>query len=237
LERTHLLAGCLSHKFEGVAILCVVHTNKSHGQYTDVCDSILGSTGLTASVDTILVLARERGGAEAMLHIVSREFDEDAEFALKRDPVTSWVLLGDGAEYRLTAARRSVVDAVRKLTTDGGKAFPKDIIREAAKPRDTIYQLLKKMTDAGQVISNPDGSYSLKERSDRSDGSCQSDRSDGSDGGSDRLSQRDQMADQMVLLSETSTTTQDTWPSDRNSDGSDRSDRFVEEDSWIEVGP
>ena len=67
-----------------VAIVVVHHTRKMAA--ADPLDEISGSTGLTGGVDGVLVLKRDRGKADAVLHVDGRDIEEPAEFALKWMP-------------------------------------------------------------------------------------------------------------------------------------------------------
>jgi RecA-family ATPase len=92
LEALQRLAG--EH---GVAILVVHHTRKLAA--ADPVDEVSGSTGLSGGADGILVLKRDRGKADAYLHITGREIEEEAELALKWDTaLASWSLVGDAEE-------------------------------------------------------------------------------------------------------------------------------------------
>jgi RecA-family ATPase len=64
-----------------VAIVVVHHTRKMAA--ADPLDEISGSTGLTGGVDGVLVLKRDRGKADAVLHVDGRDIEEPAEYALK----------------------------------------------------------------------------------------------------------------------------------------------------------
>src|SRR5829696_6178420 len=68
----------------GVAIVVVHHTRKMAA--ADPLDEISGSTGLTGGVDGALVLKRDRGRADAYLHVTGRDIEEEQELALRWDP-------------------------------------------------------------------------------------------------------------------------------------------------------
>ena len=65
----------------GVGILVVHHARKLGA--ADPLDEISGSTGLSGGADSILVLKRDRGRADAYLHVTGREIEEEAEPALR----------------------------------------------------------------------------------------------------------------------------------------------------------
>jgi hypothetical protein len=113
----------------GVSVLVVHHTRKMAA--VDPVDEVSGSTGLSGGADGIMVLKRDRGKADAYLHVTGREVEEEAELALKwNTALASWTLAGDAEEYRLTEERRSLIEA---LGGAGGGMSPKDIAEALGK--------------------------------------------------------------------------------------------------------
>ena len=113
----------------GVSVLVVHHTRKMAAD--DPVDEVSGSTGLSGGADGIMVLKRDRGKADAYLHVTGREVEEEAELALKwNTALASWTLAGDAEEYRLTEERRSLIEA---LGGAGGGMSPKDIAEALGK--------------------------------------------------------------------------------------------------------
>jgi RecA-family ATPase len=85
----------------GVSILVVHHLRKLDAD--DPLDEVSGSTGLSGGADGVLVLKRDRGRADAFLHVTGREIEEEAELALRWDSgLASWTLMGDAEEYRVS---------------------------------------------------------------------------------------------------------------------------------------
>jgi hypothetical protein len=74
-----------------ILLILVHHTKKAAA--VDVLDDLSGSRGLTGVVDTILVLRRSRGEADATLFVTGRDVDE-AEFALRFNDNGTWTFLG-----------------------------------------------------------------------------------------------------------------------------------------------
>ena len=70
----------------GILLLLVHHFRK--GDADDPLDLISGSTGIAGSCDTLLILKRERGKAEAFLYITGRDI-ADIEKALQFDNATA----------------------------------------------------------------------------------------------------------------------------------------------------
>jgi len=129
----------------GIAILIIHHLRKMSAD--DPMDTISGTLGLSGAADGMMVLARERGQADAVLHITGRDI-EDAEHALQWDgPSCQWSLLGDAAQYRMSQEMRDILDVL----ADGPK-FPKAIADMLGKNRSSIRSLLLKMARDGEVM-------------------------------------------------------------------------------------
>ena len=70
-----------------VAIVVVHHTRKLAA--ADPLDEISGSTGLSGGVDGALILRRDRGRADAYLHVTGRDIEEEQELVLRWDANTA----------------------------------------------------------------------------------------------------------------------------------------------------
>lgn len=126
----------------GVSLVLVHHVRKNLREGADVFDGVLGSTGLTASVDTVAVLTRDRSDKIGKLDVVGREvaavdlllsFDNgrwvelpaDSEVSGRQDPL-SWLLayleLGDPVQFQdMTKAAASVGLTKDQLIFASGK--------------------------------------------------------------------------------------------------------------------
>jgi hypothetical protein len=141
----------------GVAILVVHHTRKLAA--ADPVDEVSGSTGLSGGADGILVLKRDRGRADAYLHVTGREIEEEAELALKWDAdLASWTLAGDAQEYRLSNERQQLLQTLRKARTP---MSPKEIAEATDKTHGSVKVLLGEMVKAGQMSNLSYGKYAL----------------------------------------------------------------------------
>ena len=139
-----------------VAIVVVHHTRKMAA--ADPLDEISGSTGLTGGVDGVLVLKRDRGKADAVLHVDGRDIEEPAEYALKWDAETAgWAIAGDAEEYRMSEERKEILGV---LTESGELLSPGEVADALGKPRNTVKQRLWRMAQGGQVESH-DGKYGM----------------------------------------------------------------------------
>ena len=78
----------------GVAIVLVHHLREMES--SDPLEMIHGSAGLTGGVDGALVLKRQRGEADAYLHVDGRDIERPAELAMKFDTeAATWEIVGD----------------------------------------------------------------------------------------------------------------------------------------------
>lgn len=144
----------------GVAVLVVHHTRKMAA--SDPVDEVSGSTGLSGGADGVMVLKRDRGKADAYLHVTGREIEEEAELALRWDAaLASWTLVGDADEYRLSEERRAVLGA---LGSASGPMSPKDLSEALGKSAGSVKVLLGEMVKAGQVSNPSYGKYTLPDK-------------------------------------------------------------------------
>lgn len=75
-----------------VAVLCLTHTRKTPAD--DPLDSVLGSTGMVAEPDGVLVLRRERGSAEAKLWVSCKETDDRWDHLMWDADTKLWSVTG-----------------------------------------------------------------------------------------------------------------------------------------------
>ncbi len=143
----------------GVSIVVVTHLRKMAA--ADPLDEISGSTGLSGGVDGVLVLKRDRGKADAYLHVTGRDIEEESELALRWDnALASWSLMGDAEEHRLAENPRKILTVLKATTEYLG---PKEIARRAELDYDTTRQTLGRMQEAdnpaARVVSPSRGKY------------------------------------------------------------------------------
>jgi AAA domain/IclR helix-turn-helix domain len=142
LEAMQRLAG----KY-GIALLVIHHLRKLGA--SDPLDELSGSTGLSGGADGILVLKRDRGRADAYLHVTGREIEEEAELALRWDAdLASWTLAGDAEEYRRSEERGAILRVVQESPEP---IAPKDVAETLDKNASTVRTLLRKMASEGLV--------------------------------------------------------------------------------------
>lgn len=141
----------------GVAILIVHHLRKMDAD--DPMDTISGSTGLSGGVDGFLILKRDRGKADAYLHVDGRDVEEPAELALRWDAnLASWTIAGNADEYRMSEERRAIVGLLER---SGEPMAPKDIAEALGKRESATKMMLRDMVADRQVVNPQRGQYTL----------------------------------------------------------------------------
>jgi RecA-family ATPase len=138
-----------------VAGLLLHHTRKAASD--DFLETVSGTHGIAGAADSVLVMRRTRGQADAELHVTGRDIEEKS-YALRFDPnVGTWTLLGDAAEWQLSESRRKILEALKVAT----RATPKQLTDyiEGAE-YENIKKACQRMASAEQIVANGDGTYS-----------------------------------------------------------------------------
>jgi hypothetical protein len=148
-----------------VALVVLHHTRKALAE--DALEEISGSFGISAGVDTLLVLKRLRGDADAVLEVIGRDMPENKELALQWEQErASWRLMGNAPEYEGSKQRREILSLLQE-NQDGMSA--KEIADHLSKnweaTRRLLYELKKSGyidgSDRGKVKISPMGTASL----------------------------------------------------------------------------
>ncbi len=139
-----------------VAILVTHHQRKASAE--DVFDTMMGSGGVTGGVDNLWILARQRGRADAELHVTGRDIEQEQELALQWDgQLARFTVLGDAAEYRMSLERESVLAEVRAAGADG--IGPKEVAEALGESYNTIKQRMYQMSKDGTLQLANRGRY------------------------------------------------------------------------------
>jgi len=135
-----------------VTIAVIHHTREMAAD--DWLDSVSGSRGLSAAVDTVIVAKRGRGSADVVMQVTGRDLPE-AEYAFDVDFDTfTWRFIGDATTAQLSNDRRAVIDAI-----DDGPLTPTQIADATGLKVDSVKHLVRRMTKDGQIRNHGDGSY------------------------------------------------------------------------------
>lgn len=144
-----------------VTLIIITHLRKL-GMNEDVFDAITGTLGTTGGVDGALVLARERGRAEAVLHVTGRDLPRDLELAITWDATTAqWTIAGDADEYRLNKLQAAIVATVRD---NGQPMAPKEVtqalVADGMSVEDgTVRRTMARMAQSGELYLCDYGKY------------------------------------------------------------------------------
>jgi AAA domain len=138
----------------GVALVALYHTRKAES--SDFVETVQGTFGTAGAADTIIVIKRSRGQADATLYVTGRDIEE-RELALQFTPDTgTWSLLGDAAEYGLAQTRKEV----RDLVEAHGELTPKKVSELSSITWENAKVTMWRMANDGQLTAT-DGTYSI----------------------------------------------------------------------------
>jgi hypothetical protein len=145
----------LAHRL-GIALISVTHMRKGAAG-GDWVEGVIGSGGITGSADTIMVLKRDRGAADAFLQVTGRDVRE-AELALRSDE-GMWSCLGSAQAVRFNETQRRILDAL----AEGGDRglLPREAAGLAELKPDLVRQTLKRLVAAG-VVTEKGGRYARR---------------------------------------------------------------------------
>jgi AAA domain/MarR family len=131
-----------------IAIVVIHHTRKAIAD--DWLDSVSGTTGLTGTADSLLVLKRERGQADAFLFGTGRDLP-DLEMPLKFDEQTCrWHKLDiSAAEAHATGDQAAIIRILRDA--NGAGLMQHQLAKMTDRSKQATSSMLRRMEDAGLV--------------------------------------------------------------------------------------
>jgi len=139
-------------KATGAPRSALVDSSANKGKDQSPVDSINGTTGVAAGVDSLLVLEEKNGNK--LMHIKSRE-TEDASLALRFDLDTGgWTVAGDAEEVIQSGARK---DILRILNDANTPMYPVAIAKALSKNANTVRGLLMRLRNDAVIQTLPDG--------------------------------------------------------------------------------
>ena len=138
----------------GVPFVIVHHTRKREA--TDFLDEVSGTQGVAGAADSVLVLKRLRGRADAILHVTGREVEED-DYALRfAADIGTWQMSDVPVEeVMLGDTRAKILGYVREHVS----ATPKQIADGVKLEHATVRQTARRMADDGQLDTDGHGRY------------------------------------------------------------------------------
>ena len=137
-----------------IALLVVHHLRKMESD--DPLDMISGSTGLSGAADSLAILKRERGSADAFLYVTGRDVIEN-DYALKFDnDFCRWKIMGKAQEFKMSESRVEIIGCLRRI---GEPKSAKEIAEATGKNYSTTRSLLSKMVVEGQLFQPEEGLY------------------------------------------------------------------------------
>lgn len=146
---------CVPHNCSAI----VVSHSKKNTDGMSATDAGIGSTGISAAVDSLLTLRRVKGGA-VVLDALPRDAEESShEIRLNPGKDHGWLLVGAGADAGNSPQRRAITDMFR---TSERPLRPKDVSDFLGTNASTTRTLIQKLTFDGLLSSNSDGTYSLR---------------------------------------------------------------------------
>jgi hypothetical protein len=146
-----------------VCIVILHHLNQQSEPH-DPFDAFSGSSGLTAATESIWLLTRKRGDADAFLMIDGKDIEEPQELALGWDALTcTWTEKGSADEYRLIGERREIIQALKEAYPEplGAKDVAIAVGRGDPKGYNATRQRLYQMSQSGEVKTAGRGLYTL----------------------------------------------------------------------------
>lgn len=146
-----------------IAILLVHHTSKREDSL-DAFDAFLGSTGINATADTLMLLARPRNSVIAELSVTGRDLPELMEIPLERDGVI-W-RKSDVKNYKdvlpVSPTQLKTLQAVSELLAGGSPTCAAgDIAAAIDKTSPHTSNLLSALTNRGFLEKPSHGNYKL----------------------------------------------------------------------------
>jgi hypothetical protein len=151
-EAASLVQALAVHR--GVAVLALYHTRKAES--SDFVETVQGTFGTAGAADTIIVIKRSRGEAEATLYVTGRDVEEQ-ELALQFAPETGmWELLGDAAEYTLSETRKIILETIEAH----GALTPKQVSELTVVGHELAKKTMQRMFRDGQLAADG-GKYSI----------------------------------------------------------------------------
>ena len=147
------------------SIILVHHLKKGGSREPDWLESLSGSMGLSATVDGLLAIERDRKAVLGILKRTGRDLEDDEDIGLKwLQP--GWEFNGDAREMMQSAARKEILSSIARAKEP---VTPKYVVLDTGGKDSTIRVHLMNMKNAGLVAVTSDGKYYIPQKEEPSD--------------------------------------------------------------------
>lgn len=137
-----------------VPFVIVHHTRKAGA--ADFLDEVSGTQGVAGAADTVLVLKRMRGKADAVLHVTGRDVEETSIALSFAADLGAWQMSATPADEIMLGDTRAVI--LRYVREHEGDR-PKEIAEGTGLDAATVRQTVVRMADDGQLDTDGKGRY------------------------------------------------------------------------------
>ena len=129
-----------------ISIVGVHHLRKAVAE--DPLEQISGSMGISGAADSLMVLQKVRGQADATLLCCGRDIEERT-LALRFDSsITNWALLGEAEPYRRGREQSALLKIIRQQS---GPVSVTDLIEISGKQKNNLMKMLAKLEHVGLI--------------------------------------------------------------------------------------
>ncbi|WP_270553827.1 AAA family ATPase [Cloacibacillus evryensis] len=150
----------------GISILLVHHLKKGGGASKDWLESLSGSMGLSATVDGLLALERERGSDIGILKRSGRDLEDDEDIGLNW-LAPCWEFNGSAVQMKLNATKQKILTCIEKSNEPVKPCY---VSTDTGINANTVRYHLSKMLQEGLIAITSDGKYMLPPKKEIIDG-------------------------------------------------------------------
>jgi len=135
----------MARKFN-ISILLVHHTRKEiKGDSSEALDQVMGTTGVTAAADSIIVIARRKDVLALVVKGKDTEISDELAIMFNLEDGSGWTVQGNAGAVAITAERRAIVDLLKA----SGPLEPREIAERLGKVGATVRSSLARMMQDG----------------------------------------------------------------------------------------
>ena len=141
----------------GISILLVHHLKKGGGASKDWLESLSGSMGLSATVDGLLALERDRGSNIGILKRSGRDLEDDEDIGLNW-LAPCWEFNGSAVQMKLNATKKKILESIERAREPVKPAY---IATDTGINSNTVRGSLNRMLSEGLLSITSDGKYMI----------------------------------------------------------------------------